>query len=89
MSSASEVQMVVAGGRLARLKAHLLPFTEPTDHGSSLEPQCLSAQTAISPPGNLKGKLMVVDERTGKKYEIEVSEEGTVKATDFKKVFPN
>lgn len=40
-------------------------------------------------PGNLSGSLMVGDSRTGKKYEVKISEEGTVKATDFKKVGSN
>lgn len=32
------------------------------------------------------GALAVVDGRTGKRYEVKVSDEGTVRATDFKKV---
>ncbi|MCI94157.1 citrate synthase glyoxysomal-like, partial [Trifolium medium] len=52
---------------------------EPTDH---LLPHRLSAQL---PAANLNGTLTIVDERTGKKYQVEVSRDGTVKATDFKK----
>jgi len=44
---------------------------------------------------NLKGTLTVVDDRTEKKYNIEVFPDGTVKADDYKNVmdvsalFPN
>ncbi|KAF5189996.1 Citrate synthase, glyoxysomal [Thalictrum thalictroides] len=69
--------------RLAVLQAHLIA-SEPMR--SSLETSIVSAQELIPPPGNLKGSLMIIDERTGKKYEVQVSEEGTVKATDFKKI---
>ncbi|KAI9114701.1 hypothetical protein K1719_014399 [Acacia pycnantha] len=85
-SDSSKSTVVLAQGRLARLTAHLRPSAEQLDHASSLDPLPLSAQTSILPPGNLKGLLTIVDERTGKKYQVEVSEEGTIKATDFKKI---
>ncbi|XP_054797409.1 citrate synthase, glyoxysomal-like [Prosopis cineraria] len=86
-SASSESTVVLARGRLARLTAHLRPSsTEQLDHVPSLDPVPLSAQTSILPPGNLKGSLTIVDERTGKKYQVEVSEEGTIKAADFKKI---
>lgn len=50
-----------------------------------LEAFTVSAQTAPSFSGGA-GTLTIVDNRTGKKYEIGISEGGTVKATDFKKV---
>lgn len=34
----------------------------------------------------LEGALTIVDERTGKKYQVQVSDDGTVKAVDLKKV---
>jgi citrate synthase len=37
-------------------------------------------------PATRPGVLAVVDTRTGKRYEVKVSEDGTVRATDFKKV---
>ncbi|KAJ1378990.1 Citrate synthase [Sesbania bispinosa] len=82
MSTDSESATVLARGRLAMLTAHLLPsaYTEPIDH---LLPHRLSAQSL---PANLNGTLTIVDERTGKKYQVEVSREGTVKATDLKKI---
>ncbi|KAJ7960705.1 Citrate synthase [Quillaja saponaria] len=86
MENVSELQVMSARGRLAMLRAHLAASIEPVEGSSKLEPQCLSAQIAISPPGNLKGTLTVVDERTGKNYQVQVSEEGAIKATDFKKI---
>lgn len=87
MSGVSEISNVVARGRLAVLTAHLTTATssnELIEVAPSLEPNCLSAQ--VLPPGNLAGSLTLVDGRTGKKYQVPVSEDGTVKATDLKKV---
>ncbi|KAK7853083.1 citrate synthase [Quercus suber] len=87
MSGVSEVSSVVARGRLAVLTAHLTTATssnELIEVAPSLEPNCLSAQ--VSPPGNLAGSLTVVDGRTGKKYQVPVSEDGTVNAIDLKKI---
>ncbi|CAM8880235.1 hypothetical protein QQ045_021055 [Rhodiola kirilowii] len=74
----------VAIGRIAVLAAHL---TASLDLGPmpSLEALCVSAST-VEPPGNLKGVLTLVDERTGRRYQVQVSEDGTVKAADFKKI---
>lgn len=78
---------IVARGRLAVLSAHLLQSIDEDDAFSPiLETSCVSAQSPVPPQPNLKGSLMIVDERTGKKYQVQVSEEGTVKATDLKKV---
>ncbi|KAG5053347.1 hypothetical protein JHK87_005545 [Glycine soja] len=84
MSSNSDAAAatVHAHGRLAMLAAHLLP-SQLTHHGA-LHPLHLSSQ--LPPPPNLAGTLTVVDERTGKKYQLHVSKEGTVKASDFKKI---
>lgn len=75
-----------ARGRLAVLSAHLASISIGSNDDPFLEPWCLSAQSTVAPPPNLKGELTVVDERTGKSYRINVSKEGTVKATDFKKI---
>ncbi|RYR45537.1 hypothetical protein Ahy_A07g031372 isoform A [Arachis hypogaea] len=83
MSTNSETATVVARGRLAMLTAHLRP-SSADDVASALQPLRLSVQS--SPPPNVKGTLTVVDERTGKKYTIEVSAEGTIKATDLRKI---
>ncbi len=37
-------------------------------------------------PGGGAGTLTVIDNRTGKKYEISVSDHGTIKATDLKQI---
>lgn len=78
-------QSTVARGRLAVLSAHLsASFPQP----GILESANCSA--AVAPPPYLKGSLTLIDERTGNKYQVQVSEEGTIKATDLKKVsFPN
>lgn len=70
---------------MATLAAHLLP-SDATSAAAILHPHRLSAPTGDLPPANLKGTLTVVDERTGKKYQIEVTPDGTVRASDFKKV---
>lgn len=75
----------VARSRLSVITAHLAADYSASSHG--LETSSVSAPTAaVSPPPNLKGALTIIDERTGKKYQVPVTEEGTVKATDFKKV---
>ncbi|RYR27468.1 hypothetical protein Ahy_B01g051499 isoform A [Arachis hypogaea] len=73
----------VARDRLATLTAHLLPSSDSTASEDLLQPLQLSAPATAT---SLKGTLTVVDERTGKKYYIQVSPEGAVKATDFKKI---
>eukprot|EP00257_Ricinus_communis_P023128 XP_015583031.1 citrate synthase, glyoxysomal [Ricinus communis] len=75
---------IAARGRLAVLTAHLAAATCLDAATISLEANCVSAQ--VPPPGNLQGSLTVVDERSGKKYKIPVSENGTVKSSDFKKI---
>ncbi|QCE01688.1 citrate synthase [Vigna unguiculata] len=76
-----EAMTVVARGRLAMLAAYLRP-SELADH-DVLHPLALSAQFL---PLNLAGTLTVVDDRTGKKYQLQVSKEGTVRASDLKKI---
>lgn len=75
-----------ARGRLAVLAAHLTADRSYGGLQQVLERSPTLAQDAAGKPGNLGGSLTVVDERTGKKYVLQVSPEGTVKATDFKKV---
>ncbi|XP_071685627.1 citrate synthase, glyoxysomal-like [Rutidosis leptorrhynchoides] len=77
---------IVARGRLAVLSAHLSACIEPNDFTPVLESSPVSAQVFVSPPPNLKGSLTIADDRTGKKYKIQVSDHGTVKATDLKKI---
>lgn len=79
-----DLSTLLAQSRLAILSSHLIPT--PESSSSSLESSVVSSQNLIPPPANLKGSLTIVDERTGKKYQIQVSGDGTVKATDFKKI---
>ncbi|MCD9637636.1 hypothetical protein HAX54_021038 [Datura stramonium] len=78
----------VARGRLAVLSAHLAASLNLSDSTASklLETSGVSAISAVAPPQNLKGALTIIDERTGKRYPVQVSEEGTIKATDLKKI---
>ncbi|CAM0946048.1 unnamed protein product [Alopecurus aequalis] len=72
-----------ARGRLAVLSSHLLgAATEGADPAAVLERSPVSAAAPATRPG----VLAVVDSRTGKRYEVKVSEDGTVRATDFKKI---
>ncbi|CAL9236662.1 unnamed protein product [Arabidopsis halleri] len=69
--------------RLAILSGHL---AEGKQDSPAIERWCTSADTSVAPLGSLKGTLTIVDERTGKKYKVPVSDDGTVKAVDFKKI---
>ncbi|XP_047949955.1 citrate synthase, glyoxysomal-like [Salvia hispanica] len=71
-----------ARGRLAVLSAHL--SASPNRSGSFLDFSGCSAD--VAPPTNLKGTLTLIDERTGIKYQVQVSQDGTIKATDLKKI---
>ncbi|KAF6173373.1 hypothetical protein GIB67_027068 [Kingdonia uniflora] len=85
MEPNSDSSSMLARGRLAVLSSHLISSSE-SPNGGSIETSCVLSQDLAAPPGNLKGLLSIVDERTGKKYQFQVSEEGTIKATDFKKI---
>ncbi|KAK6134429.1 hypothetical protein DH2020_031827 [Rehmannia glutinosa] len=76
----------LARGRLAVLSAHLSASIDQPGAGYTRILESSSCSAAVAPPPNLKGSLIMVDERTGKKYQVQVSEEGTIKATDFKKI---
>ena len=68
-----------ARGRLAVLSSHL---AAGAGEAAALERSPVSAAA----PGPRAGALVVVDGRTGKRHEVKVSGDGTVRATDFKKV---
>jgi len=71
--------------RMSILAGHLeQPFFSGTQQ-QQLEASIVSAEIAPSPGGG-PGTLSVIDNRTGKRYQLEISDAGTVKATDFKKV---
>ncbi|KAK1320159.1 hypothetical protein QJS10_CPA03g00781 [Acorus calamus] len=74
-----------ARGRLAILAAHLSAAPSRSTP-PLLETSCVSSQDFAHPVGGLGGSLTVIDGRTGRKYEIPVTEEGTIRATDLKKI---
>lgn len=76
----------LAWGRLAVLSSHLSASVNLNDPVSAGIVEASSCSAAVAPPPNLKGSLTIIDERTGKRYQVQVSEEGTIKATDLKKV---
>ncbi|PKA64626.1 Citrate synthase, glyoxysomal [Apostasia shenzhenica] len=76
----------MARGRLAVLTAHVMGGADADGLPAVLEASPVSAQETALPQGNLGGRLKVTDARTGKQYDIEISDEGTVKATDLKKI---
>lgn len=76
----------LAEGRLAVLSGHLSSDLSSCGFQPIIENSCVSAQNMVPPPGDLSGALMIIDPRTGKKYQVQISKEGTVKATDLKKV---
>ncbi|CAH2063631.1 unnamed protein product [Thlaspi arvense] len=74
--------------RVTVLSAHLA-VSDPVGLGQvlpAIEPWCTSAHTSGTPHGSLKGSLTIVDERTGTKYQVPVSEDGTVKSIGLKKI---
>uniref|UniRef100_A0A0D3DU85 citrate synthase (unknown stereospecificity) n=1 Tax=Brassica oleracea var. oleracea TaxID=109376 RepID=A0A0D3DU85_BRAOL len=75
------VKMERVNARLAVLSAHL-EVSDPMP--AAIKPWCTSS--AGAPHGSLMGNLTIVDERTGKKYQVPVSEDGTVKSIDLKKI---
>jgi citrate synthase len=73
-------------GRLAVISSHISALTGGRAGLAQLERSPVLARDLVAPGRNLGGSITVVDGRTGKKYEIKVSDEGTIRTTDFKKV---
>ncbi|CAA2987658.1 citrate synthase, glyoxysomal-like [Olea europaea subsp. europaea] len=73
----------VARSRLAVLSAHLSASINSYDVVSM---EVSSCSAAVAPPPKVGGSLTIVDDRTGKQYQVQVSEEGTIKATDLKMI---
>ncbi|XP_020089322.1 citrate synthase, glyoxysomal [Ananas comosus] len=76
----------LARARLAVLSGHLAAVSAAGGGASPLERSPVSVQEIPPPPRNLGGSLAVIDGRSGKKFEFKISDEGTVRATDFKKI---
>lgn len=83
------MQNSAAADRIAALQRHLHLHQIENEAQSSVE--CQSTKAESDPkerpaPGGGPGSLSVVDNRTGKKYDIPISDHGTIKGTDLKKI---
>lgn len=75
-----------ARGRLAVLSAHLSASADCSAAIATGVLEYSGCSAGAAPPPNLRGSVTLIDERTGRRYQVPVSEEGTIKATDLKKV---
>ena len=83
------MQSSAAADRIAALQRHLQSHQVESDVESSIEAQNTKADANPKErpaPGGGPGTLSVVDNRTGKKYEIPISDHGTIKGTELKKI---
>lgn len=85
----STMQNSAAADRIATLQRHLQAHRIESGAEQCIEIQ--STKADINPkerpaPGGGPGTLTVVDNRTGKKYDIPISDHGTIKGTDLKKI---
>ena len=79
------MQNSAAADRIAALQRHLQ--AHHLDSELQLNETKASADPKERPaPGGGPGSLTVKDNRTGKTYEIEISDHGTIKGTDLKKI---
>jgi citrate synthase len=68
------------------LSGHL-PAASGQDDSELEQASTSAAPEAVRPtPGGGPGTLTVVDNRTGRHYEVAISDHGTIKATDLKKI---
>ena len=83
------MQSSAAAVRIATLQRHLQAHRDESDAEQCIEAQHTKAETDPKErpaPGGGPGSLSVLDNRTGKKYEIPISDHGTIKGTDLKKI---
>ena len=83
------MQTSAAADRIAALQRHLQAHRLESDSENSIEAQYTKADDSPKErpaPGGGPGSLSVVDNRTGKKYEIPISDHGTIKGTELKKI---
>jgi citrate synthase len=71
--------------RIATLQRHLAGASL-RDEGPGVELHPTLAADVRATPGGGPGSLSVTDNRTGNRYEIKISEHGTIKATDLKQI---
>lgn len=81
------MQNSAAADRIAALQRHLQAHTLESSSELQLHDTKASSDPKERPaPGGGPGTLSVTDSRTGKKYEIEISDHGLIKGTDLKKI---
>ena len=83
------MQSSAAAVRIAALQRHLQAHRIENGAEQCVELQDTKAESDPKErpaPGGGPGSLSIVDNRTGKKYEIPVSDHGTIKGTDLKKI---
>lgn len=82
------MQNSTAADRIAALQRHLQAHSLGADNVFELNETKANKDNPKErlAPGGGPGTLSVVDNRTGKKYEIEISDHGTIKGTDLKKI---
>ncbi len=78
----------IAASRIAALRKHLQANDLSPVETEGLDRQVTKAQVERErpAPGGGPGSLSVVDNRTGKKYEIKISDQGTIAGTELKKI---
>ncbi|CAL8464767.1 g4302 [Coccomyxa elongata] len=75
-----------AQGRLAALQRHLGALSFANDSGIEVvDTKAVSGEKRPAPGGG-PGSLTVIDNRTGKKYEIKIDEYGTIAANSLKQI---
>lgn len=81
------MQNSAAADRIAALHRHLQTHRIQPESEIELHNTKANSDSKERPaPGGGPGTLSVTDNRTGKKYEIEISDHGTIKGTDLKKI---
>lgn len=88
VSFGHDMSQQVAASRLAALRRQLEVNDLSLVEARSLEREDTRAQveTERPAPGGGPGSLSVLDNRTGKKYELKISDQGTIAGTDLKKI---
>ena len=78
----------VAASRLATLRKQLevTDLSPVKDEGLNRQDTRGEVERERPAPGGGSGSLSVVDNRTGKKYEIKISDQGTIAGTELKKI---
>jgi citrate synthase len=74
-------------GRMATLQRHLAVSSRDEDlEGQVAQRPTKADEETRASPGGGAGSITIIDNRTGKKYDLKVSEGGTIRATDLKQI---